>query len=186
MGLSFSDGTSIECVPSVRLVGVIVSQDLKWFQNTKYICIVDQDSEVVKQESPMVLTIMKKMIQHYKTSNNDITSLAVKLDNASNFKNEMVVSFLQSTRFPGEEHGQDLRIYNHMNNEAGDGKDAADPTGSHAKAKVNREVDSLACDADNPRNFANAIVRGIGLVNTVVMLGPIIGNQAILDILKDR
>ena len=36
--LSFSDGTLIECVPSVRLVGVIVSQDLRWFQNTKYIC----------------------------------------------------------------------------------------------------------------------------------------------------
>ena len=36
--LSFSDGTPIECVPSVRLVGVLVSQDLKWFQNTKFIC----------------------------------------------------------------------------------------------------------------------------------------------------
>ena len=36
--LSFSDGTPIECIPSVRLVGVVVSQDLKWFQNTKYIC----------------------------------------------------------------------------------------------------------------------------------------------------
>ena len=36
--LSFSDGTPIECVPSVRLVGVLVTQDLKWFQNTKFIC----------------------------------------------------------------------------------------------------------------------------------------------------
>ena len=36
--LSFSDATPIECVPSVRLVGVLVTQDLRWFQNTKFIC----------------------------------------------------------------------------------------------------------------------------------------------------
>ena len=35
---TFLDGTNIECVPAVKLVGVIVSQDLKWFQNTSYIC----------------------------------------------------------------------------------------------------------------------------------------------------
>ena len=36
--MMFSDGTHIECVPSVRLVGVILSQDLKWSENTRYIC----------------------------------------------------------------------------------------------------------------------------------------------------
>ena len=36
--LSFADGTEIECVPVVKLVGVMVSQDLKWAQNTSYIC----------------------------------------------------------------------------------------------------------------------------------------------------
>ena len=36
--LTFSDGTMIECVPSTKLVGVIVSQDTKWYQNTAYIC----------------------------------------------------------------------------------------------------------------------------------------------------
>ena len=28
----------IECVPSTKLIGGIVSQDTKWFQNTTYIC----------------------------------------------------------------------------------------------------------------------------------------------------
>ena len=36
--MTFSDGTQIECVPSVRLVGVILSQNLRWNENTKYIC----------------------------------------------------------------------------------------------------------------------------------------------------
>ena len=36
--LNFSDGTEIECVSAIKLVGVIVTQDLKWSQNTEYIC----------------------------------------------------------------------------------------------------------------------------------------------------
>ena len=37
--LSFTDGTpSIEYVSDTRLVGVVVSQDLKWFKNTSFIC----------------------------------------------------------------------------------------------------------------------------------------------------
>ena len=36
--LSFSDGTPLEYVSDTRLVGVVVSQDLKWFKNTAYIC----------------------------------------------------------------------------------------------------------------------------------------------------
>ena len=36
--LTFNDGTEIECVPTVKIVGVIVSQDLKWFQNSEFIC----------------------------------------------------------------------------------------------------------------------------------------------------
>ena len=37
--LQFSDGSQIECIPHTKLVGVVVSQDLKWFQNTEYICL---------------------------------------------------------------------------------------------------------------------------------------------------
>ena len=36
--LTFNDGTEIECVPTVKIVDVIVSQDLKWFQNSEFIC----------------------------------------------------------------------------------------------------------------------------------------------------
>jgi hypothetical protein len=36
--VSFSDRTPLECIPDTRLVGVVISQDLKWFKNTAYIC----------------------------------------------------------------------------------------------------------------------------------------------------
>jgi hypothetical protein len=36
--LHFSDGSPIEYIYDTRLVGVVVSQDLKWFKNTAYIC----------------------------------------------------------------------------------------------------------------------------------------------------
>ena len=36
--LHFSDGTPIEYISDTRLVGVVLSQDLKWFKNTDYIC----------------------------------------------------------------------------------------------------------------------------------------------------
>jgi hypothetical protein len=32
------NGTQIECVPQTKLVDVVISQDLRWFQNTEYIC----------------------------------------------------------------------------------------------------------------------------------------------------
>ena len=67
-----------------------------------------------------------------------------------------------------------------MNNAAGDGKDLCDLSASHIKAIVLKWVNSLVCNADSPRNFAHAIIRGDGMVDTVVMLGPIVGGQAIL------
>ena len=36
--LHFGDGTPIECIPDTKLVGVIISHDLKWTKNTSYIC----------------------------------------------------------------------------------------------------------------------------------------------------
>ena len=36
--LQFSDGTQLECVPETKLLGVMISQDLKWNKNTDYIC----------------------------------------------------------------------------------------------------------------------------------------------------
>ena len=35
--LHFSDGSPIECVPEIKLLGVVVSEDLKWSKNTAYI-----------------------------------------------------------------------------------------------------------------------------------------------------
>ena len=36
--LHFSDGTQIEYVEEIKLVGVVVSQNLKWYKNSEYIC----------------------------------------------------------------------------------------------------------------------------------------------------
>jgi hypothetical protein len=36
--LSFSDGINLEYVPHIKLVGVMVSDDLRWQKNTQYIC----------------------------------------------------------------------------------------------------------------------------------------------------
>ena len=36
--LVFNDGTQLETMSETKLVGVIVSQDLKWNKNTTYIC----------------------------------------------------------------------------------------------------------------------------------------------------
>ena len=34
----FSDGTPLEFMSEAKLVGVVVSRNLKWFKNTSYIC----------------------------------------------------------------------------------------------------------------------------------------------------
>ena len=150
------------------------------FQTTKYICIVDQGSEdgPKRQEQSMVVAIMNKMIRHYKDANSDLTDLFVKSDNASNLKNEVVVSFLNSFRYCGENGGPELKVVHYMNNAPGYGKDSCDPSGALAKAKVEKEVNSMVMDADNPKNFANALVHGNGIINSVIMLGPIVGFQA--------
>ena len=151
------------------------------FRSTKYFCVVDQGTEdAVKQDSSMVLAIMKRIIEHYKEANKDITSLFVKSDNASNFKNETVVSFLHSLKI-GDIPGEELKVVNYMNNSPGDGKDKCDSAGAGAKDKVNREVNSLEVDADTPSKFAYAMVRGDGMKNSVVMLGPIIGKQETIE-----
>ena len=36
--VSFSDNQNLEVVPDMKLVGVIISEDLKWTKNTQYIC----------------------------------------------------------------------------------------------------------------------------------------------------
>ena len=36
--MTFSDKTMLEVVPHIKLIGVIVSNDLRWFKNTNYIC----------------------------------------------------------------------------------------------------------------------------------------------------
>ena len=47
------DGTPIEYIYDTRLVGVVVSQDLKWFKNTAYIC----------QKARQKLWILRRMLK---------------------------------------------------------------------------------------------------------------------------
>ena len=106
-------------------------------------------------------------------------SITFLLQNASNFKNEAVISFLHLLKVHGddpEDPGPELTVLVYMNNTEGDGKDLPDVTGSNIKDKVNREVNA-GMDADNPENFGKCIIEGLGVKSCVVMRGPIIGEQ---------
>jgi hypothetical protein len=50
--LHFSDGSQLECITETKLLGVVVSQDLKWFKNTVYIC----------QKARQKLWILRRML----------------------------------------------------------------------------------------------------------------------------
>ena len=51
--LYFSDGTQIECISETKLVGVVLSQDLRWQKNTDYIC----------QKSRTKLWILRRLLK---------------------------------------------------------------------------------------------------------------------------
>ena len=48
----FSNGSQIECIPDTKLLGVVVSQDLRWYKNTAYIC----------QKARQKLWILRRML----------------------------------------------------------------------------------------------------------------------------
>ena len=51
--LFFSDGTPLEYMSETKLVGVVISRDLKWFKNTSYIC----------QKARSKLWILRRMLK---------------------------------------------------------------------------------------------------------------------------
>ena len=51
--LTFSDGTQIDYISDTKLVGVIVSEDLRWNKNTLYIC----------QKARLKLWILRRMVK---------------------------------------------------------------------------------------------------------------------------
>ena len=51
--LSFADGTAIECMSKIKLVGVILSDNLSWNENTLYIC----------QKARQKLWILRRMVK---------------------------------------------------------------------------------------------------------------------------
>ena len=52
--LKFSDGTIIEYKPEMKIVGVILSENLSWFKNTQYIC----------DKARQKLWIIRRMLQY--------------------------------------------------------------------------------------------------------------------------
>jgi hypothetical protein len=93
-------------------------------------------------------------------------------------KNEMVMSVLHDLKVKSKEPGgQTLTVANYMFNSAGDGKDICDITAANINAKAEKEVNSGDCNTDTPANFAKAIALGNGVINSVLMLGPIVSPQ---------
>ena len=93
-------------------------------------------------------------------------------------KNEMVMSVLHDLKVKSKEPGgQTLTVANYMFNSAGDGKDICDITAANINAKAEKEVNAGDCNTDTPANFAKAIALGNGVINSVLMLGPIVSPQ---------
>ena len=55
-------------------------------------------------------------------------------------------------------------------------KDICDRLAALMNAKVNKVINS-GFSIDNPKCFAEAIVKEAGVPNTIVMIGPVIGEQ---------
>ena len=51
--VKFTDGTLIECVRETKLVGVVLSDDLSWHKNTKFIC----------QKARRKIWILRRMVE---------------------------------------------------------------------------------------------------------------------------
>ena len=75
--LSFSDGTQIECVPHVKLLGVIVSQDLRWTLNTEYICMKARQKLWIMRRMLKLDLDTDKMFDTYTKEVRSILELAV-------------------------------------------------------------------------------------------------------------
>ena len=93
-------------------------------------------------------------------------------------KNEMVMSVLHDLKVESKQPGgQTLTVANYMFNSAGDGKDICDITAANINAKAEKEVNAGDCNTDTPANFAKAIALGNGVINSVLMLGPIVSPE---------
>ena len=75
--LSFSDGTQIECVPHAKLLGVIVSQDLRWTLNTEYICMKARQKLWIMRRMLKLDLDTDKMFDTYTNEVRSILELAV-------------------------------------------------------------------------------------------------------------
>ena len=75
--LSFSDVTQIECVPHIKLLGVIVSQDLRWTLNTEYICMKARQKLWIMRRMLKLDLDTDKMFDTYTKEVRSILELAV-------------------------------------------------------------------------------------------------------------
>ena len=73
----------------------------------------------------MVLGIFEAVIKHFKTTHPEIEELFIKTDNASNYKNELVVSYLNGLKIEGVAPFGNLTIKSYLLYPEGDGKNAA-------------------------------------------------------------
>ena len=101
---------------------------------------------------------------------------------AGNFKNEMVIRFQKGvkTAISSEEP---LVIDRYLPSIPGDGKDICDLCAANLNCHIHRVVRSGDFNIDNPKCQAEALCRGDGVANTIVLFGKIEGRQ---DELKSK
>ena len=75
--VKFSDGSQIECISDTKLVGVVLSQDLRWSKNTEYICSKARQKLWILRQMLKLDLDTHKMFDVYITEIRSILELAV-------------------------------------------------------------------------------------------------------------
>ena len=131
----------------------------------------------MRQDSGMVCALLDATIRHFKEAHDEVTTLHLKSDNASNLKNELVVRVLKGIKIQGVDVSREpLTVAGFHPSIPGDGKDICDLCGAICNCKVRKYVNA-GNDINCPRDQALAICEGDGVANCIVMLGPITGKQ---------
>ena len=157
-------------------IKLVTVEGIVYQETYNYVCIIDEGGSK-RQDSGMVCALLDATIRHFKGAHDEVTTLHLKSDNASNLKNELVVRVLKGIKIQGEEVSREpLTVAGFHPSIPGDGKDICDLCGAICNCKVRKYVNA-GNDINCPRDQALAICEGDGVANCIVMLGPITGDQ---------
>ena len=75
--ISFQDGTALNCISETKLVGIIITDDLKWQKNTDYICQKARKKIWLLRRMKSLKLSAKQMLDVYQKEIRSIVEMAV-------------------------------------------------------------------------------------------------------------